>query len=99
MPKNNETDSTDITAVDVSDVDSTKPDVDAYQAKIDQLNADLAARDALIAERDSALSAAKAANYDLLVNGPGNQKLDDTATVVDDLDNDTDISIDDFFKG
>lgn len=80
-------------------VDSTTIDPASYQAKIDQLNATIAAHEKTLADRESELTAAKAANYDLLMNGTP-KELDDTATVVVEDDSDSaNVTIDDLFGG
>lgn len=67
-------------------------DVSAYEAKIETLNATIAERDAALVASAAELTAAKAANYDLLMAVPG------TAEVVpDEVSDETDTDISDLF--
>lgn len=58
----------------------TGPDADVLAAKIAELETAIAERDAAIADRDAEIVRWKAANYDLLMQIPG----DDTESVADD---------------
>lgn len=71
--------------VDSTDVDTPVvevPDISVYEAKIAELNSTLAERDATIATKDAEISAAKVANYDLLMSVPGDAEA--AADVKDD---------------
>ena len=48
---------------------ASMPDVSSFEAKIGELNGFLAERDTTIGTLNTDLSAAKAANYDLIING------------------------------
>lgn len=74
----------------------TGPDSEAYEAKIAELASQLESSNAKVSELETMLTAAKAANYDLLVSVAGN--TDDTLNgdtgVTDD---DADVDVDDLF--
>lgn len=75
-------------------VEPVETDVSAYVAKISQLESALAEKDAAIADLGNQLTAAKAANYDLLMNPP----IPDTNVEDETSDSDdTDVDIDDLF--
>jgi len=71
------------------------PDISVYEAKIEELNATVAAESARAADLESALTAAKATNYDLLMATPkdgvppAEEEIDDVST---------DVDIDDLFE-
>ena len=71
----------------------TTTDSSVYEAKISELTAALAGKDAEIANHVSALVAAKAANYDLLMSVP-----QDVENVNQDPATDDSVNIDDLFE-
>jgi hypothetical protein len=79
--------------VDDTTPDIESPDLSTYQAKIDELTTVIADRDAVIADLTLQVTAAKAANYDLLMQVPGNE------TVTEDVDesDEVDVDVDDLF--
>lgn len=70
-------------------------DVSVYEAKIAELTGVIAERDAAIASLTADITIAKAANYDLLMNGAAEAAADnEPATPDDDPEN---VDVDDFF--
>jgi len=79
---------------DETPANDTTPDVeDSAAAKVEVLMAELAAKDATIADLTAQVTAAKAANYDLLMQIPGTTP----ATPEPDESDETDVDIDDLF--
>jgi hypothetical protein len=70
----------------------TVPDTATMQAKIDELTLALADRDVIVADLSAQVVAAKAANYDLLMQIPGTAPVEE----VEETD-DSDIDVSDLF--
>ena len=77
-------------SVVVADEVATPVDVSVYEAKIAELESAVADRDNVIIAKDAEITAAKAANYDLLMSVPSD--TDDTNVIVDDSDESVDYS-------
>ena len=78
-----------------SETDSVETDVSVYEAKISELNGVIAELGTTITALTADLTAAKAANYDLLMTPPGTAEPDSVESVGED---DSDTDIDDLFE-